>query len=246
MPSQLLPTVRMSRVGGSLASRRRRREQSDADECQSELPHVRAALLRAASARTCSCSTARLSCASVRLTLPRTIGPPSCSASHDQIPPPATPNCSRSSTRVPPATSRSRQRPRWSMPGDRCPGQVALRRPLDGLDQPADLRRADPHQHPVARAEARARPAARTPSASRRRRSRAPALGSVTCSHTIAGDARTSTCSAILIRSPGSAARRRAPRASPASAARCARRPRRRPARGRTPRAGGSAAAPRR
>jgi hypothetical protein len=50
------------------------------------------------------------------LTLPRTIGPASCSESQDQMPPPATPNWSRSSTRVPSAPARSRQRPRWSMP----------------------------------------------------------------------------------------------------------------------------------
>src|SRR4051812_8157178 len=36
--------------------------------------------------------------------------------------------------------------------GDGRPGQVALRLELDDLDQLADLRRADPHQHPVARA----------------------------------------------------------------------------------------------
>ena len=245
MPSQLLPTVRMSRVGGSLASAGAGREQRRADENQQQLPHVRAALLRAASARTCSCSTARLSCASVRLTFPRTIGPASCSDSHDQIPPPATPNCRRSSTRVQSAALAQPPAAALVDAGDRRPGQVALRPELDGLDQPADLGRADPHQHPVARAEPGARPAARTPSASRRRRSRAPATGRCTCSQTSDGGARTSTCSAILIRSPGSAARRPAPRASPASAARCARRPRRRRARARTPRAGGSAAAPR-
>jgi hypothetical protein len=41
---------------------------------------------------------------------------------------------------------------------DRVPGEVALGLELDDLDQAADLGRADPHQHPVARAEAGPRP----------------------------------------------------------------------------------------
>src|SRR3954451_690732 len=43
--------------------------------------------------------------------------------------------------------------------GDRVPRQVALGRELDDLDQPTHLGRPDPHQHPVARAQAGPRPA---------------------------------------------------------------------------------------
>ena len=203
----------------------------------------RAPLLRAASARTCSCSTARLSCASVRLTFPRTIGAAELlgqpadqmPAARDAVLPAAARRaCSRA------RCSRSRQRPRWSMPVTES-RRGRARRELDGLDQPADLGRADPHQHPVARAEPGPRPADALPA----RHAGEEVQHARRVAHLLPDDraaARaTSTCSAILIRSPGSAARRPAPRASPASAARRARRPRRRRARGRTPRAGGSA-----
>jgi hypothetical protein len=46
---------------------------------------------------------------------------------------------------------------------DRVPGEVALGLELDDLDQAADLGRADPHQHPVARAQAGPRPAGALP-----------------------------------------------------------------------------------
>ena len=114
--------------------------------------------------------------------------------------------------------ARSRQRPRWSMPGDRVPREVARGLELDDLDQPADLGRADAHEHPVARAE----PGRGPPTHSQRvmpAKKSSTRAGSMTCSQTISGGARTSTCSAILIRAPGSGARRPARRASPASAA---------------------------
>ena len=65
------------------------------------------------------------------------------------------------------------------------PGEVALGLELDDLDQPADLGRADPHQHPVARAEAVLAAATDSQRVTPAKKSSTRA-GSLTCSHTIA------------------------------------------------------------
>ena len=94
--------------GGARGPRRQRLGRGRGDQ-------RRVARRSAASTRTRSCSTARLSCDKVRRTFPRTIGAANRSDTHPHTPPGA-PNWIRSSTRVSSPSTRIRQRPRWSMP----------------------------------------------------------------------------------------------------------------------------------
>ena len=78
------------------------------------------------------------------------------SAIRPVIPPPATPYAKRKVTRV--RSSRELPQPPAAPlvhAGHRAPGHVALRLPLDDLDQAADVGGTHPDQHPVAGAEAR-------------------------------------------------------------------------------------------
>ena len=107
--------VRWPGLGPARSCRRRRARRAA----------VRAARRAAACTRSCSCSTWRLSCCSERRRCPRTVRAARPSAIQPQMPEPATPYWSRSSTREAPPRSRIRQRPRWSMPVTRVPGEVA-------------------------------------------------------------------------------------------------------------------------
>ena len=101
----------------------------------------------AAAARSCSCSTWRLSCCSERAQVPAhgrrgdLLGEPAEDARRRRRRRrgAARRACGRR------ARSRSRQRPRWSMPVTEVQARSRGARELDDLDQPADLGRADPH-----------------------------------------------------------------------------------------------------
>ncbi len=123
--------------------------------CTSDFRGVAPGAAAAAARPSCSCSTRRPSCCSVRRTMPGhrgrgdSLGQPAAQAGarHDVGEAELDPSA---------AAGRRAQAPAPSVieAGHRCPREVARRIELDHLDQPADFGRAHPEQHPIAGFEA--------------------------------------------------------------------------------------------